>query len=477
MARAWSTILAEIGNYQRTKHPRINPDGPVLNSINSPVAVQIYKLELLIDEKTAGLSIRTATGSDLDNLVIDRLPEGRYPGTKATGGITFLRHEIASSDIVIPSGTILYQPSEDYSEPITFQTIEDEVLSLGETEITVDAEAVLPGENGNAPAMTITGIYSPLSGIHEIYNPLAFTGGTDQESDTDLRQRYIYTIQRAGRATPSMIVERLEAIYGVYEAAVATQQPGDIEIVVDGGSLSSAPADDIEEEIEESIAAGIVARGCLSAELLEAGDNFSLDTCFGGVIWVRPLQTISSQDTITTINYTNLLGSPKTASVTIPAGTPKGAAIKATMASEDTDDYATVITGATYAGSNEYDLLIGLGEYPYLWNMPILISVSGTIKIKTTATAEADLTNNIEASLEAFLDDYAIGVDVEFSDLIPWVFRDYTDNDARAFVGIEEVTYVKFVGKTTELTGFGQVLTIDDDERVEPGSVNVDIVE
>ncbi|MDD1761386.1 MAG: baseplate J/gp47 family protein [Methanothrix sp.] len=64
-------------------------------------------------------------------------------------------------------------------------------------------------------------------------NDAAFSGGTDQESDTDLRERALYTRWVNGRATIPLMVERIDAIAGVREAHVETLGQGDALIVID----------------------------------------------------------------------------------------------------------------------------------------------------------------------------------------------------------------------------------------------------
>ena len=91
-----------------------------------------------------------------------------------------------------------------------------------------------------------------------------------------------------------------------------------------------------------------------------------------------------------------------------------------------------------------------------------------------TPRAEAvmvDLLANIQASLEAKLDSYKIGEDLEYADLVKYIYVDFTTG--RAFSGIDDVSIFSLTCKSTTITGFGQKVTLDDDERIEPGTLSV----
>ena len=88
---------------------------------------------------------------------------------------------------------------------------------------------------------------------------LAFTGGADEESDADLRQRYILVATEYGRATVPTMKEWLEAIDDdgtlvVREAKVYNKGAGDIEVIAD----ITATEDNIDLVIE---ALGSLGRG------------------------------------------------------------------------------------------------------------------------------------------------------------------------------------------------------------------------
>jgi len=102
---------------------------------------------------------------------------------------------------------------------------------------------------------------------------------------------------------------------------------------------------------------------------------------------------------------------------------------------------------------------------------PELQAVEISLELVLTATPEVDLLENIRASLEAKLDSYKIGEDLEYADLVKYIYIDYTTG--RAFSGIDDVASFSLTCKASSITGFGQKVIVDLDERLEPGILNI----
>jgi hypothetical protein len=114
---------------------------------------------------------------------------------------------------------------------------------------------------------------------------------------------------------------------------------------------------------------------------------------------------------------------------------------------------------------------MGKGAYPRLWVATELQAVYIALELVLTDMPEADIIENIQASLEAKLDSYLIGEDLEWADLVKYIFVDFATG--RALSGIDDVASFSLTCKSTTITGFGQKATMDDDERIEPGTINV----
>ena len=117
----------------------------------------------------------------------------RKAATFAIGNITF----VGSNGTAIPSGTLLV--TEDN---IQFETTAPGTIVGGST--TVTATASEPGEAGNISTGTDLELVEPISGIQYADANGDFSGGQDQESDNDLRNRIdarITTPPAGGTAT------------------------------------------------------------------------------------------------------------------------------------------------------------------------------------------------------------------------------------------------------------------------------------
>jgi hypothetical protein len=131
------------------------------------------------------------------------------------------------------------------------------------------------------------------------------------------------------------------------------------------------------------------------------------------------------------------------------------------------------ITALTYTGTKSYTLCMGLGEYPYLYNLPQTVSMNVTVAITATATPQSDLATAVQESITDFLNAYKIGDDFEFADLVPYIYRDYSTSTA--FIGIGNVTSIVCIAKSTSVNTFGESISIDNDERIRAGTVTVNV--
>lgn len=316
-----------------------------------------------------------------------------------------------------------------------------------------------------APAGLISIIRTPVVGITTCTNDSPFTGGTDQESDSDLRERALYTIWLPGRATIPLIEEHIDGVYGVREAHVETLGQGDVLLVVDAiGGIDN----DLDKMIYDNIAAGCTACGVLGASLRDAGDSFEIGDCAGAPVWVRNLQFTPTEIEIPFV-YEEPGATSKNGTAIIPAGSSSGAMVQATMDGEF--PYATKILSSSYAGSLSFDLFMGRGIYPRLWVPPELQDADIDLDLVLTTTPELNLLANVRASLEAKSASYMIGEDLEYADLVKYIYVDYVTG--RAFSGIDDVARFELTCKGSTITGFGQKVVMDDDERIEPGTVTV----
>jgi len=453
-------------NYITTRDPLLQDTSlATFNSILAEaVASEFWIFVQLLKQKVKDSSILTAEGEALSAIVLSMLPEGRQAGLQATGVLLFSRPTDAPSDIVIPAGTIAATLDDDGSI-IQFATDEAVTLTAGTKQAYCDATAIETGTASNVSTGRITIIRTPVVGITSVTNDAPFTGGTDEESDTDLRDRALYTIWVNGKATVPLMEEHIDGVAGVREAQVETLGQGDVLLVIDAvGDID----DDIDEMVLDNLAAGCTACGVLGASLRDGAPIYEIGDTSGAPVWVRALEFVSTETTIE-FTYTEPEAASKTGRAVIPAGSIAGTTVAATM--EEGFEDATLITASAYAGALSFDLFMGKGTYPRLWVAPELQEVDITLELVLTATPEVDLLENIEASLTAKLASYTIGEDLEFADLVKYIYVDYATG--RAFSGIDDVSTFELTCKASTISAFGSSVALDDDERIEPGTVSV----
>jgi hypothetical protein len=107
-------------------------------------------------------------------------------------------------DRLIAAGTTISIPANNQTPEIDYITLRDAVLPAGETVVSnVAVIALIAGSIGNAPINTITQFQTaPFTGA-AVSNTSALTGGTDVETDQDLRDRiqsYTNTLARGTEA-------------------------------------------------------------------------------------------------------------------------------------------------------------------------------------------------------------------------------------------------------------------------------------
>jgi uncharacterized phage protein gp47/JayE len=138
----------------------------------------VNRLWQLAEDIYYKLMLETAEGVNLERIVrlagIERKDKQRslvdlyYTGTNGTD---------------VPVGHVC-----ETQKQIKFETIEAGTITDGE--LTLQARAQIAGEIGNVVADSITVIFNPISGLDTVNNPENAEGGTEIETDFELRQRY-----------------------------------------------------------------------------------------------------------------------------------------------------------------------------------------------------------------------------------------------------------------------------------------------
>lgn len=155
------------------------------------VDTQLLTYQYDIDSKTEG---------DLDNFV-QLFGLARMPAVRAIGTVTFTRTTGGEQNfIMIPVSTEI--DSADGTASVLTLTVG--VLEPGELTVTVPVQAINAGPDGNVAAGTLTLIATPQDGLGAVTNTAALTGGANQETDDQLRQRWKNTVFRSMAGTEQM---------------------------------------------------------------------------------------------------------------------------------------------------------------------------------------------------------------------------------------------------------------------------------
>jgi uncharacterized phage protein gp47/JayE len=150
--------------------------------------------------------IDSKTDADLDAFV-QLFGLARFAARRATGTVTFTRQ--ASTTLVsIPINSQVNSNSfvPDTGDAIGVLTVTTGIMDIGDLSITVPVQAIQSGPDGNVPGGSLTQIATPVEGVTAVTNLNALTGGTFQETDSELRDRWKKTVFRSMAGTESMFL-------------------------------------------------------------------------------------------------------------------------------------------------------------------------------------------------------------------------------------------------------------------------------
>lgn len=157
--------------------------GSVTWDLISPAAIQLARLYIDLDYVLTQGFVDTATDGAYIDYRASEYGIERKEAEKATGSVTFT----GPIGTLIPAGT---RVSTGGLSPLLFETTEDVTISSSGTAV-ANAVAVEGGAAGNVGAGAIRAVVGDLSGVVTVTNDEPFAGGTDRESDDELRNRVL----------------------------------------------------------------------------------------------------------------------------------------------------------------------------------------------------------------------------------------------------------------------------------------------
>lgn len=178
IARSQEEILAELQEW--TDSPAALVEGGFVNDVLSSNAIEFQKISLEIAELYSNSFAHTASAEYLE-LRAEEAGVTRRPANKAVGKLT-----------VTGQGTV-------YEGAIFSTTAGTRFLATATTEVDgaaeIDIIAEKAGAAGNVAAGTIIKIPINIAGIRDCTNAEATYDGYDEESDDELRERYLSKVR------------------------------------------------------------------------------------------------------------------------------------------------------------------------------------------------------------------------------------------------------------------------------------------
>lgn len=256
LAEQWK---GKFGNSSRTDEKSVNG---ILISLISFVSAQVWKLAENV--YNSGF-VHKADGESLSNLTMNNLIE-RQPSQRASGFIK----------ITGDPGTIVEEGFRVASE-YEFATVEE--VEIGEEgTVLAPIESVIFGADANCGSGNINDIVTQIVGVQSVTNPEDITGGREEETDDELRTRYMQSLATGASPTVNGIRTEVLSVAGVRTATVVENlgssedsegRPGhSFETYVFGGSEQ-----DIAHAIFERRSAGVQAFGDITIEVEDDSGN------------------------------------------------------------------------------------------------------------------------------------------------------------------------------------------------------------
>lgn len=256
----YEEILNEINNDIKSQIPNLSlDDSNPLIKINKKMSDMFHKMSLLGGQIYTSYSIDEAIGKQLEDRVA-WLGLSRLPEKKSSGIVEF----IGTPNLLIPSNFRVGTQSGK-----VYYTLSNVTLNSSGTG-SVAVESLYGGLNTKTEVNTVNKIINPLNGLTSVNNSSVISGGSDTETDPQLRARYYTELLGLGRSTIISIKNTILSNTTATKVSIVENDknttdpltnlpPHSFETFVLGGE-----DDDVLYEIYKSRPAGITSIGDIS---------------------------------------------------------------------------------------------------------------------------------------------------------------------------------------------------------------------
>lgn len=221
------------------------------------LAGEIYSMGTYANWLKKQMFFTTASGEQLDYHAAQR-GLTRKRGEKARGIVVFRTNVAMEYDLVIPEGTIC----STADGALNYATEEDVTIQSGNDYTYVPVSAVNTGTAYNVSSRTVNTLVTYFSVGITIENSSRFFGGTDDESDEELRQRiadaYRFIANGANEKYYQTVAESVTDVYSAYVYA-GTPSTRTINVIIGGkgSACSAATVSRVSQALEEKKCAGV----------------------------------------------------------------------------------------------------------------------------------------------------------------------------------------------------------------------------
>lgn len=273
-----------IDTYEEESGFRPNNESDIMLRLRV-LAGEIYRERVYAEYIMGQMFPSTATGEYLDAHAQQR-GLSRKNGTIATGELTFISTAVDHGDILIPAGTQMCTNKEQ----LRFETDSDAVLGANSQSVIVNAHAVREGSAYNVGTNKITVMITPIPGINMAKNNVRFAGGSDKESDEQLRERIADSYRNISNGANAAYYRSVAmSVDGVYSASAVGCARGtgtvDVYACGRGAVLSAEKLAEIQALLDEKREINVDVRAVSPTALiinlyirLTVADGYDFDT-------------------------------------------------------------------------------------------------------------------------------------------------------------------------------------------------------
>lgn len=233
--------------------------GSVTRTLIEAILSEVDVVQFTVYRAYLSKTIDDAEGDDLDD-VVSILSVIRKSATKCDGTVTFSVNEVSDVDIEIPEGSVVSTLQTVGGQIYEFEVIGDSVLLAGEMEVDVDVRCIQAG-HVYLPPNSVRVINDSIIGIAEVTNKEEIIGGTNYETDEELRDRAKQALVKMGKGTCEAIKVAILEIDGVTDCSVYDMRSGvgtvDVFVATEQQPTPQELLDEIKSVAEETKAAGI----------------------------------------------------------------------------------------------------------------------------------------------------------------------------------------------------------------------------